>query len=366
MNYNTIAEMIDAGITNATTIFDGNNDDTTYNIAIPSWVKFNGKTTSKLYYSGNSWIGFENSDQICYNRRDARMYKAYLEEGTILGIHQFIRYRFNGLTTYSGSFEFEWEIFFFDTGDIMIHLITMHDTVDGLFYVRGAKQYDYISPTVENPYVTFYSQDEKNSTFSVDYDIIELHKLQYLVEDTDNVIYTVENGNIVPIDVETLTASVFKEYGCSRAEVNTVLMQIPNVKVYAWCEYGVEHLDKYRTVEVSAIPYNQVVYSDNLYRPQVGTYVTVLGIENVSVKYEGAPLIAMSFDAGETWNAYKNKQWVSLEQTFSGNTPDEIESISTPVWNMKFDISRQIKFRFTLTEGDSITNITVHYLNPAE
>jgi hypothetical protein len=135
-----------------------------------------------------------------------------------------------------------------------------------------------------------------------------------------------------------------------------------DLKLYSWNVYE----DFPKDARVHAVPYNQVIYSDNLYRPQVGTYVTVLGIENVTIDYEGAPLIATSFDGGTTWRAYKNKQWVQLEQENSGNTPAEIISISTPEWNEQFDVARQIRFRFTLTEGDSITDLTVHYINPAE
>jgi hypothetical protein len=365
MNYDTLKDLIDAGIKNATVLFNSDVDDATYNTTIPDWVKFNGVASSKLYYSSNSWIGLKESEQIRYHRQDTRMFKACIETGTVYGTHRFMRYYFNGGIHYQNYTIYEWEIFFFDTGDIMIHAINVPD-IAGTYEIIGAKTYTYTAPTVENPYVTFYSQDENNSTFEVNYDIIELHKLQYLAKDTNNVIYTVEDDSLVQVDATELTTDVFKSYGCSYTAIAKAVKQITDVTIYQWCEYTEPHTDEYSNIKVTAIPYNQVIYSDNLNRPQVGTYVTVLVIENITIDYEGSPLIATSFDGGETWRAYKDKQWVHLEQENSGNTPAEIISISTPEWNEQFDVARQIRFRFTLTEGDSITNLTIHYINPAE
>jgi hypothetical protein len=364
MNYNTIEELINAGTSNATVLYNGSIDDQTFDVAIPSWVKVNGHSSGKLYYSSNSWLSVRdaNTEQIRYNRRDTRMYAAYLEEGTIYNHYNFIRYRFYGTTVYSGTTVYEWEIFFFDTGDIMIRGISMPET-DGAYNIVGTTTYTYNKPTIENPYVTFYSLDENNSTFRIDYDIIKLGKIHYLAQDTNNVFYTVNDNALVPLEITNLTSEVFKEYGFTFFEEYSSIFTIQNLKLYSWSDYNPEPP---KNIYVHAIPYNQVIYSDNLYRPQVGTYVTVLGIESVTIEYEGSPLIAVSFDDGETWRAFKNKQWVHLEQENSGNTPAEIISISTPEWNEQFDVSRQIRFRFTLTEGDSITNLTVHYINPAE
>jgi hypothetical protein len=364
MNYNTIEDLITADVSNATVLYSGSIDDQTFNVTIPSWVKINGYSSGKLYYSSNSWLGVRNegTEQIRYNRRDTRMYTAYLEEGTIYNHYNFLRYRFYGTTTYSGSTVYEWEIFFFDTGDIMIRGISMPET-DGTYNIEGATTYTYTKPSEENPYVTFYSLDENNSTFRIDYDIIKLGNIHYLAQDTNNVFYTVKDNVFVPLEITNLTSAIFKECGFTPFDEYSIIKTFPNIKLYSWSDYNTE-LQK--DVCVHAIPYNQVIYSDNMYRPQLGTYVTVLGIESVTVEYEGAPLIAVSFDAGVTWNAFKNNQWIHLAQENSGNTPGEIVSISTPEWNSKFDVTRQIKFRFTLTEGDSITNIIVHYINPAE
>lgn len=363
MNYFSVDDLISAGITNALEIFDGSVDSGKYSITIPKWVKLNGVASGTLYYTSDSYIGLvdANTIQICYNQRDTVIRKAYLEIGTVYENIGFVRFRFRG-TNYGSSTIFEWEVFFFETGDIMINAVTP-STSSGSYYVQGSKQYNYTKPTVEKPYVTFYSLDENNSTFSVEYAIIELVKLHYLVEDTNNVIYTVEDNILVPITDTVLTADVFRNKGFSSSVDYSIIKQIPNAKIYSWTESSTPTPEY---VRVHAIPSNQVIYSDNLYRPQVGTYVTVLGIESISIGYEGSPLIATSFDGGETWRAYKNKQWVHLEQENSGNTPAEIISISTPEWNEQFDVTRQIRFRFTLTEGDSITNLTIHYINPAE
>jgi hypothetical protein len=363
VNYFSIDDLISAGITNANVLFDGDADNGNYSTDIPEWVKFNGTASGKLYYDANSWIGFVNNNtlQICYNHRDTVIRKAYLEVGTVYGNIGFVRFRFNG-HNYGSSTRYEWEVFLFETGDIMLHAISVIST-KGSFYIQGSKKYTYTAPTLDEPYVTFYSTDENNSTFSVEYDIINLVKLHYLVEDADNVIYTVQDNALVPITDTDLTADVFKAKGFLSTDDYSIISQIPNAKVYAWTDSPISTSN---WVRVHAVPFNQVIYSDNLQRPQVGTYVTVLGIENVTVEYEGLPLIAVSFDGGTTWRAYKNQQWVHLEQDFSGNTPFEIESISTPAWNSQFDATRQIKFRFTLTEGDSITNLIIHYINPAE
>ena len=59
MNYNSIQEIFDAGITNMEVIRNNSkNDDGVDTLAGVDWFTFNGKVSSNIYVSGNMFLGF--------------------------------------------------------------------------------------------------------------------------------------------------------------------------------------------------------------------------------------------------------------------------------------------------------------------
>ena len=73
-------------------------DDGTDTVKGVDWFQFNGKAATKLYVSGNSWIGFgENTEQLKIVRRDTDLMTLRREDGTLWGTFKFLRIRWEGL-----------------------------------------------------------------------------------------------------------------------------------------------------------------------------------------------------------------------------------------------------------------------------
>ena len=78
-------------------------DDNSYTItSIPNWIKFNNITPASIQANGNSWIGFNGStEHIKFNRKDAKMYYLWTEEGLLYNYYKFYRIRWKGYSIYS-------------------------------------------------------------------------------------------------------------------------------------------------------------------------------------------------------------------------------------------------------------------------
>lgn len=92
------------------------------------WFTFNGVAASKIYVSGNSFVGFgTNSEHLKICRRDGKMWYLYRQEGTI-GNTKFLKIRWQGYTLYSqtsATYALVWELFLFDDGGIYLNLVTV-------------------------------------------------------------------------------------------------------------------------------------------------------------------------------------------------------------------------------------------------
>lgn len=63
MNYNSVNDIIESGITNMTVLVNNvKHDDNYYQItSIPSWLKYNGSLITSIYASGNSYFGMNSN-----------------------------------------------------------------------------------------------------------------------------------------------------------------------------------------------------------------------------------------------------------------------------------------------------------------
>ena len=125
-NYVNLQAAIDAGTTNMTvTRNNSKNDDGTDTIASGiTWFYFNSVQVTKLYVSGNSWVGFgASSEQLNVNRRDAAVWYEYTETGTI-GTYRFLKLRWVGYSAYSATSDAnlqQYDVFLLDNGQIYLN-----------------------------------------------------------------------------------------------------------------------------------------------------------------------------------------------------------------------------------------------------
>ena len=123
LDYGTIDDILKS-TENMTVLRNSLNDDSTDTIDGVDWFQYNGKTASKLYVSGNSWMGIgENTEHLRIVRRDADLMTLRREEGTLWGAFRFLRVRWEGYSVHGNRIDatrMVWDVIFFDTGDICV------------------------------------------------------------------------------------------------------------------------------------------------------------------------------------------------------------------------------------------------------
>lgn len=170
-DYSSLQAAIDAGTANMTVIRNnvGQDDGVDTVDAGVDWFFFNSKKVSKIYVSGNSWIGFSSTstENIKVNRRDAKMYYLYKEDGSI-GTVRFIKLRWSGYSGYSStssSYAQAYDVFILDNGQIVL----LFDTIPTSSF-SGTNQFVcglesiVFTPSTESRNFTFTCSDLQNGT----------------------------------------------------------------------------------------------------------------------------------------------------------------------------------------------------------
>lgn len=367
--YSSVAD-IASGVSECEVLVNNSkNDDTTVTLTGVSWFSYGGKACANMYTSGNSWFGLTSgtsgNEDLKVNRRDGAMYYLYREEGMMHRYYKFLRFRFSGYGYYnttSASAKITYDVIFWDTGDISLHMVNVPTSYyDGTFTLGTLS---YTKPTASNPDVTFYLQDD--GTYAVSYEPIVLEPpfaKKYLVKiynSSGYLLYTVDKGVLSPLETKTLSAEVFREYGCDEVPDGSLLMPYSHFEVLYWFD-TTEHTPDIQ-VAVWATPYPQTLESEDYDM----TDSTIYGIEKVIVDATNSVSFAVSFDSGATWKAVKNGIWVALNQRESGMSAETIRLITTEQWNA---VATTGKYRFRMTLADETSvfkSLVVDYLNAVE
>ena len=173
-DYKNLQGAIDSGITNMTVLRDNSaNDNGTDTItANLSWFKFNSVVVSKVYASGNSWLGFGAlKEQLKVNRRNCIMYSLYSESGTIENT-KFFKIRWMGRSTSADGFQDNvdcyqfYDVFLFDTGAIFLNYYNVpkliNEGVNSL--VCGSESLTFKTKSGVACEWTFTPSDKENGT----------------------------------------------------------------------------------------------------------------------------------------------------------------------------------------------------------
>lgn len=201
-----------------------------------------------------------------------------------------------------------------------------------------------------------YPSNNENQIYPL-IDLIFVTSLAKYLVSSKNKYYTVINDELSEITVEDLTASTFEEYGVE--EISSELLKtLVNPRLYAWYEDG----DSSNSLKcgIKATPKPQILYSDKCDL----TDETILGIENLESTFEGSPLLAMSFDEKQTWEAFNGTEWVTLQEDTTGSIPNVYEGLSVDQWAEKLNGVTSIYFRVVIpTAADKVTSIKLNFLN---
>lgn len=342
------------------------NDDSTDTLNGVSWFTYSGTVCNKVYISGNHWFGLgSNAEHLKINRRDGATWYTYREEGELYKYYKFLRFRVSGYTvhnTTNSSNKITYDVILWDTGDISIYMVDVPtSSYDGIFSLGSLS---YTKPTVENPHVTFYLQDD--GTYNVVYEPIFLElpfDKKYLVkvyDDTGYTLYTVVDGALSALETKDLTAETFAQYGCDELPSGDLLMSYGHFEVIYW--FGNDAYVPEVRATVTAIPYPQTVES----RDYDMSHGTIHGIEKVLAVATEDVSFALSIDSGASWMCFKDGVWVALSENDSGMSAVTMNAITTEQWNSAVTTGKY-RFRMTLVDETSIfTSLVVDYLNEVE
>lgn len=344
------------------------NDDGTDTVAGVDWFKFRETVATNFYVSGNTWIGMgQNAEQLKISRRDADLFTLKREEGTLLENYRFFRIRWEGYNVHgnrSADTRLVWDALFFHTGDIVLHFVEVPDSVSNrgecVLYTKSKN----ISYTIEKgKIVTFLHKDDVGNEYELSDELpvfLDPYNRRYLFKDGDEVLYTIIEDVLTPLEVEELTAEVFETYGLPDLPDGNALLRLNNPSILYWHDSYNRFPDM--KLKYKGLPKPQVIYSENVDMSDD----SILGIEKVICDCDEKCLFAVSFDAGETWLGYVNNSWVKFTDETSGMSKAAIEAISSDAWAEKATTG-MIKYRFVLSGADGfITNVITDFLNTEE
>ena len=102
-------------------------DDDTVSVTGVDWFTYAGKTASKIYVSGNNWVGFgQSAEQLKICRRDGAVYYIYRQEGVLKSGKKFLKIRVEGYTYYSNTgtaYAIKYEIFLIEGQTLFINVV---------------------------------------------------------------------------------------------------------------------------------------------------------------------------------------------------------------------------------------------------
>lgn len=356
MNYNSIQEILSAGITNMTILRNNSKqDDGTDQITGVSWFDYNGTTASTIYASGNSFIGFgSSSEHLKVNRRDGALYSLYREEGTLLNYYKFLKIRWKGYSYYSyttSAYLVEYDVILWDTGDISLHMISIPTSYNNGIYslTTGSSTYSY-TVSSSSPDVTFIKTD---NGFTVSNNIITLlPPPRYLVR-SGLTYYTVVDNSLSVIDVAELTSDVFKNSGVEEIPSLSLLTDLTNPDILCWRDSDNWNANSLVVNGIPSLP--QIAYSDT---------IDITGnteIKKVECIASNDVLLAVSIDDGQSWKCYDGKTWNTAADS-EGMTTNMFKSITSEAWVELLGSATSFKTRCLLPNKTSnVSMVCIKY-----
>lgn len=360
MNYNSINEILSAGITNMEVIRNNTKqDDNSDTITGVSWFTFNGVTASNIYANGNSWIGFgSSSEHLKVNRRDGAMYSLYREEGTLFNYYKFLKIRWKGYSIYSqtsSSCAIEYDVILWDTGDISLHMVSIPTAYnDGIYSLTASSTYTYTIST-SSPDVTFIKTD---SSFEVSNEIINLelpYEKRYLIR-SGSTYYTVVDNVLNKISETDISSATFLNYGITEIPTISLLGDLSNPEILYWVDSEDGLVDN--LVIQGTPPLPQIIY----YEPQ--SIAENSGIKTIEASCSKDVFFTITFDEGTTWYYYDTitVAWVIAETNSVGMNPSTLKSIMPNIWTEVVS-SSTYQIRCVLPSTESYVDmIAVEYI----
>ena len=371
------------------------------------WLNFNNKNCKYFYTNSHSYWGFgANQEDLTVFKSDyTYCYNIWREIGTI-SEYKFVKFRWEGYTiSVSESTRLLYDIYFFNTGDIYIHIYdkNAYCTIDNSLLITDAGTYNLNIAYKEN-YVSLYKISSINE-YSIEKNIITFKSKKNVIEKfllsatkgttkryytikneefiflTQKIVDTWDEENIeeVPPETEeevpaTISAELFKKCGFLDIPTQTQLLNfynkineneetLINFDLIGWWENNLYSTSL--AMNINALPKPQEIISNRAripYTSKVG-YDTAIGIERVSIDCEGDILFQVSFNPKNNltmdWR-YWDGEWKTPKSTeIVGMSKDVFQSVTSEQWQELFNGADYITIKMILTEKNQKLNSLV-------
>ena len=361
-NYESILSLLEADNNNMDVIRDNNaNDNGTDSVTGVDWFTYNNKVASTVYVSGNTWFGFgENSEHLKVDRRDAKVYSIWREEGEVHG-HKFLKIRWRGYSYYSSVSSdclLEYDVIMFDDMSILLHMISIPTSYnDGTYSLTNNVGTTTYTVTVESPSITFAYNSSTNLYTAVN-GVQEFYDVKYLIE-AAGVYYNIVDGALNALSISDLSANVFEQYGVDEIPSGELLVGLNSPSILYWQDSS-DNIPSL-VANVTATPVSQIIISEEI----LVANPSIKGILGVSSEYTGNPLVAISFDGKISWEYFiGDTDWVTATEDFEGMTIDKMVAITSEQWASKIMQVNSLFIKVMLMSlDDSVTNIIIRFKN---
>lgn len=367
-NYNSVEDIIASGIMNMQILVNGTSyDDNAFTAVGTDWLKYNGAVATKIYASGNSWFGIgATSEHLRVNRRDAKMWCLFREEGTLYRYYKFLKFRWHGYSQHnqtSGAYALTYDVIFWDNGCISLHMVDIPTSqYNGAFSLTAAAELTYTKPTADSPDVTLTPQDAECKTFAASYELIQLAKpydSKCLIRSNGN-LYTVADGSLSEIGAVEPTAEIFRTHGVDDLPSGALLLPLTNPEVLYWHD-SQDELPEISITVKGTPPLPQMFTS----KPISMAHESIAGIDHVEIDSSGDVRFAISFDCGVSWKAYNGEYWYEVTDTVPGMLASTFTTITPEQWADVTVLGGEYQMRFWLPSATSyVKKVIIHYINP--
>lgn len=367
-NYNSIEEIIASGIENMQVLVNNTAyDDNSFTADGADWLKYNGAVATKIYANGNSWFGIgTTSEHLRVNRRDAKMWYLYREEGTLYRYYKFLKFRWRGYSQYSqtsGAYALTYDVIFWDNGCISLHMVDIPTAqYNGTFSLTAAAALTYTKPTADTPDVTFTPQDAECKTFAASYELIQLaepYDRKYLVR-SNGTLYTVADGALSEIGAVEPTAEVFRTNGVDDLPDGALLLSLTNPEVLYWHD-SQDDLPELRMTVKGTPPLPQMFTS----KPISMAHESIAGIDYAEIEASEDVRFAITFDGGTTWKAHNGEYWYDTSDTAPGMLASTFTAITPTQWAEVAPLGGEYRLRFWIPSVTAyVKKAVIHYINP--
>lgn len=178
---------------------------------------------------------------------------------------------------------------------------------------------------------------------------------KYLIS-SDGTYYTIQDGNLVELQISELSKQVFDDYGLDEVPQFEQISSLTNPSIYTWnAEY-----EPITTATMKATPIQQSIITNSIDL----THPSITGIEEAYAECEGDLIVAFSFDNKQTWKAWNGTEWALLTEDFTGMDKETLESITFEQWQEVYTGADTMHIRISLIDNtQAVEYVLVDFAN---